>query len=122
VRVLDSTIERFAEALVLTGAVRECARKPPRDCIDENHRRELTPGENVRPDRDRGGAEVIDDARIEAFEAGRQHREHGLADKVLDERLVEMENRGGGGEEGEREEEGQAVSMFAGLLHAVNTL
>ena len=90
VRILDAAVERGAEGLVLARALRERSGQPARDRVDQHHRRQLAAGEDVRADRDRVGAEVVDDARVESLEAGREHRDRRLRGELLDERLVEL--------------------------------
>ena len=90
VRILDAAVEGGAEALVLAGAFCKGARQPPRDRVDEHHRRQLAAGEDVGADRDRVGAEVVDDPRVEALEARREHGDRRLGGELLDELLVEL--------------------------------
>ena len=83
-------VERSAEALVLARALRERARQPACDRVEQHHRRQLAAGEDVGADRDRVGAEVVDDAGVESLEAGGEHRDRRLGGELLDERLVEL--------------------------------
>ena len=75
---------------MLAGPVRQRAGEPAGDGVEQHHRGQLAAGEDVRPDRDRVGAEAIDDPRVEAFEPGGEDRERRLRGELLDERLVEL--------------------------------
>src|SRR5262249_18286320 len=70
VRVLEPAAELGREALELAGSLGERAGKPPRDRVDEHHRGKVAVRENVRPDRERVGAEVLDDPLVEPLETG----------------------------------------------------
>ena len=51
------------------------AGQPPRDRVEQHHRRQVAAGEDVRPDRDRVGGEVLHDPLVEALEARREQRQ-----------------------------------------------
>jgi len=90
VGILDAALERRAEALLLARAVGERARQPAGDGVDEHHRRQLAAREDVGPDRDGVGAEVLDDALVEALEAGGENGDRLFGGELLDEALVEL--------------------------------
>ena len=69
VRVLEAPVQRGREALHLARAFSERAGKPAHHRIDYCESGNLAARENVRADRDRVGAEMIEDALVEAFEA-----------------------------------------------------
>jgi hypothetical protein len=101
VGVLEPSIERDREALVLARAVGQGAGHPAGDRVEHDHRRQLATGEDVRTDRDRVGTKLRDDPLVEALEPGREQRHLALAGQLLDERLVELAaGRGEGDDSG----------------------
>ena len=90
-RVLDAAPERLGERLD-EGALLapERAREAARHCVQQHHRRQLSAGEDVGPDRDGLGGEPVDDALVEALEASREERQQRLGRELLDELLVEL--------------------------------
>ena len=89
-RVLEPTAELVGERLVLARALRERPRQPPRDRVDEDHRREVAVREDVGADGDRVGGEVLDDALVEALEPCREECQPLLDRELLDEGLGEL--------------------------------
>src|SRR5438552_2611330 len=75
VRVLESPAELGRERLELARPLGERARKPTRDRVEEHHGGQVAVGEDVWPERDRVGAEVLDDPFVEALEPRREERD-----------------------------------------------
>ena len=65
------------------------AGQAPRDRVEQHHRGQLAAREDVRADRDGVRRDVLDDALVEALEAGREERQALLAGELLDQGLVE---------------------------------
>src|SRR5581483_7753992 len=90
VRMLERAAQARRERLELARSLGERTRQPPRDRVDDDHRRQVPVREDVGTDGDRVVAQVLDDAIVEAFEPGRQQRELLLARKLLDDLLAEL--------------------------------
>ena len=90
VRVLELAVEVDRERLELARALGQRAGQAARDRVDEHHRRQVAVREHVRPDRDRVGAEVLDDALVEALEARGEQRQPLLLRELLDDRLRQL--------------------------------
>ena len=90
VRVLKPAAELGGERLELAGAFGERARQPPRDRVEEDHRRQVAVREDVRADRDRVGREVLDDPLVEPLEPRREERQPLLGRKLLDDGLRQL--------------------------------
>src|SRR5205807_9232350 len=90
-RVLEPALELDREALDEPGVRRaERTRKPPRDRVHHHHCRQLAPGKNVRPDRDRVAGEMCEHTLVEALEARREQGEPLLACELLDHLLRQL--------------------------------
>src|SRR5207244_4055012 len=90
VRVLETALELCGERLELARALRKRTRQAARDRVDENHCRQLAPGEDVGADRDRVGGQVRDDPLVEALESRREQRQRLLLGELLDDLLREL--------------------------------
>ena len=91
VRVLRGAAQRLAEGLLHGGVgVPERSRQLAQHGVADDHRRQLSPGQHVAPDRDLVGAEVLDDPLVEALVAPAQQRERGLGGQLAGERVVEL--------------------------------
>jgi hypothetical protein len=88
-RVLEPAPELVGEALDLAGSLGERPGEAARHSVEEHHRRQVAVREDVRPDRDRVGREMLDDPLVEAFEARRQQRERVHGRELLDDLLRE---------------------------------
>src|SRR5436190_1054669 len=76
VRVLEAAVELGGERLLEPGLVAaECAWKPARDCVEDDHRRQLAAREDVGANRDAVRGEMLDDPLVEAFEASGEERQ-----------------------------------------------
>ena len=67
----------------------ERARQLAQDRVADDHRGELAAGHDVAADRERLGAEVVDDPLVEALVAAAQQRERLLRGELRDDRVVE---------------------------------
>ena len=67
-----AAFERRREALHRAALLADRPGKPPCDRVQQHHRRQLAAGEDVRADRDGVGGDVLEDALVEALEAGRE--------------------------------------------------
>ena len=70
--------------------VAERARQLAQHGVRDHHRRELAAREHVAADRDRLGAEVLDDPLVEALVAAAQQRQRRLRGELVGERVVEQ--------------------------------
>src|SRR5262245_22389722 len=78
VRVLESSAELDGEALLVSGALAQRTRQPPRDSVEHDHRRQLAAGEHVWADRDGVVREVREDALVDDLEPSGQERQEML--------------------------------------------
>lgn len=91
---LKSSVESSREALDLTRTLRESAGQPACNGIDDRESWNLATREDVRPDRHLIGAQMVEDALVESFEAGREKRQGRLQCELLDKILVELPSAG----------------------------
>ena len=89
-RVLEPSLEARGEALFRPRALTQRAGKPSGHGVGNDHRRKLTAGEDVGPDRESIAREVLQDALVEALEPGREQGQVLLARKLVDDPLVEL--------------------------------
>ena len=90
VRVLGRAVERGAERLLVRRLlVPERARELAQHRVAHDHRRELAAREHVAADRELVGAEVLEDALVEALVAAAEQRQLVLGRQLLDDAVVE---------------------------------
>src|SRR6476469_9980689 len=90
VRILEPALELGREALECTRLLGDRARKTTRNRVDQDHRGQVAVRENVRPDRNRIGGEMLDDALVEPLEACREQRELLFLGQLFDDVLGQL--------------------------------
>src|SRR6185437_11833872 len=65
-RILEPALELGREAFECPRLLVDRARKTTRNRVDQNHRGQVAVRQNVRPDRNRIGGKMLDDAFVEA--------------------------------------------------------